>query len=114
MFLGRRTFGSLIETKECLEIVKYVIHAENVCFAGGADRKSERNGDSISEWLGNWWGPHTLPRLCWPDSRHHSVQFHALTVSCSVAMSLTRAFSPALRELRILFSQTGNASDGVR
>jgi hypothetical protein len=29
-------------------------------------------------------------------------------------MSLARAFPPALRELRILFSQTGNTSEGVR
>jgi hypothetical protein len=31
-----------------------------------------------------------------------------------VTMSFTRAFSPALREVRILFSQTGDASQGVR
>ena len=29
-------------------------------------------------------------------------------------MSLAKAFSPALRELRILFSQTGDASQGVK
>lgn len=29
-------------------------------------------------------------------------------------MSLARVFSPALREVRILFSQTGDASQGVR
>ncbi|KAI0279144.1 Ndufa2, NADH ubiquinone oxidoreductase 10.5kD subunit [Russula aff. rugulosa BPL654] len=29
-------------------------------------------------------------------------------------MSFSRAFSPALREIRILFSQTGDASQGVR
>jgi len=29
-------------------------------------------------------------------------------------MSFARAFSPALREVRILFSQTGDASQGVR
>jgi len=31
-----------------------------------------------------------------------------------MTMSLARALSPALREVRILFSQTGDASQGVR
>lgn len=52
------------------------------------------------------------PARTGPDSRHF--QFTFTTLTSSVAMSFTRAFSPTLREIRILFSQTGDASQGVR
>ena len=78
-----------------------------MCSAGGADRKSERDVDIVAGDRDH------SPKSHWPGSRH-SVQSHVLTSSSSVAMSLARAFPPALRELRILFSQTGNTSEGVR
>jgi NADH dehydrogenase (ubiquinone) 1 alpha subcomplex subunit 2 len=74
---------------------------------GGADRKkvnatSRRPGLALPD-----------PEAArWPDFTAFWFNFHAPT--SSVAMSFARAFSPALREVRILFSQTGDASQGVR